>query len=47
LVEIQTKYNEIINSNLINEILENGKAEVTPIANQKLKEVSEKIGILI
>ena len=45
LTNIQTKYNEIINSNLVNEVLDEGLKKVLPIAEAKVKEVNKKIGL--
>ena len=45
LSNIQTKYNEIINSNLINEVLDKGLAKTNEVASKKLKQVLDKIGI--
>jgi len=45
LTNIQNKYNEIINSNLVNEVLNKGIQKVLPIAKQKLEEVNKKIGL--
>ena len=45
LTTIQTKYNEIINSNLINEVLDKGLAKTNEVASKKLKQVLDKIGI--
>lgn len=45
LTNIQNKYNEIINSNLVNEVLDNGLKKVLPISEAKLKIVYNKIGL--
>jgi len=45
LTNIQTKYNEIINSNLVNEVLDDGIKKVLPICENKVKEVYKKIGL--
>ncbi len=45
LTELQTKYNEIINSNLINEVLDNGIKKTLPITESKVKSIYEKIGL--
>lgn len=45
LTNIQNKYKEIINSNIINEILDASKDKTTKIAELKLKEVYSKIGL--
>ncbi len=45
LNRIQTKYNEIMNSNLVNEVLENGKKITNDIASKKYEEVRNKVGI--
>lgn len=41
---IQKKYNEIINSTKLDEILKNGKEKTREIARRKVKEVKDKIG---
>ena len=45
LTSIQTKYNEIINSNLVNEVLTEGLNKVLPISENKLKDIYKKIGL--
>ena len=45
LNNIQTKYNEIMNSNLVDEILENGTKITNDIASKKYEEVRNKVGI--
>ena len=45
LTNIQSKYNEIINSNIINEVLDNGLKKVLPLSEAKVKEVYKKIGL--
>lgn len=45
LSKIQTKYNEIMNSNLVDEVLENGKIKTNEIASKKYEEVRNKVGI--
>ncbi len=45
LTNIQTKYNEIINSNLVNEVLDAGLKKVLPLAEAKVNEVYKKIGL--
>lgn len=45
LTEIQNKYNEIINSNLIDEILDKGNKKVIEEAKQKYEEVRIKVGL--
>ena len=45
LTNIQTKYNEIINSNLVNEVLNKGIKTVLPLSEAKIKEVYKKIGL--
>jgi len=47
LEAIQKSYNEIINSNLIDEVLEKGKHKAKKMAQIKLDEVQKKIGIEI
>jgi len=44
LVSVQEKYNEYINSNMIDEILDNGRNKVLKEAENKYNEVKEKIG---
>lgn len=45
LTTIQTRYNEIVNSNLINEVLDKGLAKTNEVASKKLKQVLDRIGI--
>lgn len=45
LTDIQSKYNEIINSNLVNEVLTEGLNKVLPISENKLKDIYKKIGL--
>ncbi len=45
LSAIQKKYEEIINSNLIDEVLEKGKIKTIEIASQKYEEVKLKVGL--
>ena len=45
LTNIQNKYNEIMNSSLVDEVLENGKKITNDIASKKYEEVRNKIGI--
>lgn len=45
LKEIQDKYNKIINSNIINEILDNGAKKANEIAKKKYEEVLKKVGL--
>lgn len=45
LATIQKKYQEIINSNIINEVLDAGREKTTKLAEAKLKEVYHKIGL--
>lgn len=47
LKPIQDRYNEIINSKQIEEILLAGKQKATAIASETLKEVEEKIGLYL
>jgi tryptophanyl-tRNA synthetase len=47
LEEIQTKYNDIINSRIIEEVLAKGKEKAEVLANAKLDDVQKKIGIEI
>ena len=45
LKEIQDKYNEILNSNIINDILDNGAKKANEIAKKKYEEVFKKVGL--
>lgn len=45
LSKIQSKYDEIMNSNLVDEVLENGKIKTNEIASKKYEEVRNKVGI--
>lgn len=45
LTELQKKYNEIINSNIIDEILDKGYKKTSDIASKKYYEVKEKVGL--
>lgn len=45
LETLQTKYKEVIESNLINEILDKGLEKTIPIAKDKCDSVKEKIGL--
>ena len=47
LLNIQNKYNEIINSNIIEEILEKGKIKTTEIAKKKYEELKNIVGLHI
>ena len=47
LEEIQTRYNEIINSNLIETTLANGAKKASVIAAEKLNKVQKAIGMEI
>ena len=42
---IQDKYNEIINSNLIDELLDEGKKKTNEIAKEKYEIVRKKVGL--
>ena len=44
LTDIQSKYNEIMNSNMLNEILDAGREVATAIAKKKTEEVFSKVG---
>ena len=44
LNDIKNKYNEIINSNMLNDILDNGREVATGIAKKKTEEVFSKVG---
>lgn len=46
LSKIQTKYNEIMSSNLVDEVLESGKNKTVEIAKAKYEIVREKLGIV-
>lgn len=46
LTNLQTKYKEIINSDLIDKVLDNGKLVTEEITSKKLQEVKEKVGIV-
>ncbi len=45
LEKIQTKYNEIINSDLIDKVLDEGKAKTTLLASAKYEAIKNKIGL--
>lgn len=45
ILPIQEKYNEILNSNLINEVLDEGKNYANYLANKKINKVYNKIGL--
>lgn len=45
LTELQNKYNEIINSDLIDEILDKGYEKTNKIAKKKYYDVKEKVGL--
>lgn len=45
LTELQKKYNEIINSNVIDEYLDKGYKKTNEIASKKYYEVKEKVGL--
>ncbi len=45
LEPIQKKYNELINSTLIDEVLDNGIKKVTAMAKKKCEEVQERVGL--
>ena len=45
LTDIQTKYNEIINSNMLNEILDEGARKTNEYAKKKYEEVKNKVGL--
>lgn len=45
LTTIQEKYNSLINSKELDEILDNGNKKVTEIAKEKVKEVYKKVGL--
>ena len=43
--DIQTKYNEIINSNIIDEVLDEGAKKMNKYAKKKYEEVLKKVGL--
>ena len=45
LTNIQTRYNEIINSYLVDDVLDAGIKKVLPICEAKVKEVYKKVGV--
>ncbi len=45
LTKIQTKYNEIINSNIINEVLDNGKNITKKVAKEKYDKLKTLVGM--
>lgn len=45
LENIQGKYNKILNSNMLDEILDNGKAKTRLLAKKKYEQVKEKVGV--
>lgn len=45
LTDLQTKYNEIMNSDIIDKMLDEGLKKVLPISEQKVKDVFKKVGI--
>lgn len=45
LTELQTKYNEIINSDVIDKMLDKGLEKVLPLSEKKTKEVFKKVGV--
>lgn len=45
LANIQSKYNEIVNSDLVNKVLDEGIKKVLPLSKNKLTEVYQKIGL--
>lgn len=45
LTSIQEKYNQIINSDLIDKVLDEGKVKVNDIASKKYEEVIKKVGL--
>ncbi len=45
LTELQTKYNEIINSGIIDKILDESNIKVRKIAEDKVREVFKKVGV--
>ena len=45
LEELQAKFNKIINSDMIDKILDDGKEKTTMIGKEKLEQVKNKIGI--
>ena len=45
LENIQGKYNKILNSNMLDEILDKGKAKTRLLAKEKYEQVKEKVGV--
>ena len=45
ILQIQTKYNNLINSKELDDILDNGAKIVNKIAQEKMKEVYQKVGL--
>lgn len=45
LEEIQGKYNKILNSNMLDEILDKGKEKTRLLAKKKYEQVKEKVGV--
>jgi tryptophan--tRNA ligase len=45
ILQIQTKYNKLINSKELDDILDNGAKIVNKIAQEKMKEVYQKVGL--
>ncbi len=45
LESIQTKYKEILNSNLVDEVLDKGKVKTIELAKKKVEEVFNKVGL--
>jgi tryptophanyl-tRNA synthetase len=45
LIPIQNKYREIIDSSLVDEVLDNGIKKVTAMAHEKCKLVEERVGL--
>jgi len=46
LENIQTKYHEVINSGMLDEVLTNGANKARELASKKMKEVEEKVGFV-
>jgi len=47
LINLQTKYNELLNQDILSKVLKSGKERATPVAHQTLIDVQTKVGIEI
>ncbi len=45
LMSVQAKYNEILSSNLINEVLDKGRDEATYVSNKMIRKIYKKVGV--